>query len=167
MLFQLFEEQAAKTPDCTAVVFKDQALTYAELDRRSSKLAAYLQQRGVGPETFVGLYLERCMEIVIGAMGILKAGGVYVPLDPALPEERLAYMIEDARVAFLLTTESLASQAQAFKSRVPTLELIYLDQDWPDIDRCQRLIASRRHCSRRTSPTSSTPQVPPADRRAS
>ena len=136
LLFQLFEEQAAKTPDCTAVVFKDQALSYAELDRRSSKLAAYLQQQGVGPETFVGLYLERSLEIVVGAVGILKAGGVYVPLDPALPEERLGYMIDDAKVAFLLTTASLASRAQPFKSRVPNLGLIYLDKDWPAIDRC-------------------------------
>jgi non-ribosomal peptide synthetase component F len=137
--FQLFEEQAARTPDCTAVVFKDQVLTYGELDKRSSTIAAYLQQQGVGPEVFVGLYLERSMEIVVGAMGILKAGGVYVPLDPALPEERLAYMIEDAKVAFLLTTESLASQVQAFKSRAFRLELIYLDKDWSAINRCHTL----------------------------
>jgi amino acid adenylation domain-containing protein len=136
-LGQLFEEQAARTPDCAAVVFKDQVLTYAELDTRSNALAAYLQQQGVRPETFVGLYLPRCMEIVVGAMGILKAGGVYVPLDPALPEERLGYMIEDAQVAFLLTTDPLAPQAQAFKSRAPGLELIYLDQDWPTINHCR------------------------------
>jgi amino acid adenylation domain-containing protein len=139
LLFQLFEEQAAKTPDRTAVVFKDQVLTYAELDKRSTKLAAYLQQQGVGPETFVGLYLERSLEIAVGAVGILKAGGVYVPLDPALPEERLTYMIEDAGMVFLLTTEALASQAQAFKSRVSTLDLIYLDRDWPEINRCTEL----------------------------
>ena len=139
ILFQLFEEQAARTPDRTAVVFKDQVLTYAELEKRSRALAAYLQQQGVGPETFVGLYLERSMEIVVGAIGILKAGGVYVPLDPALPEERLVYMIEDAKVAFLLTTESLASQAQAFKNRVSTLELIYLDKDWSAINCCHTL----------------------------
>ncbi|HXH10352.1 MAG TPA: amino acid adenylation domain-containing protein, partial [Alphaproteobacteria bacterium] len=136
LLFQLFEEQAAKTPDRTAVVFKNQALSYAELDRRSSRLAAYLQQQGVGPETFVGLYLERSLEIVVGAVGILKAGGVYVPLDPALPEERLAYMIEDAKVAFLLTTASLASRVQPFKSRVPNLGVIYLDEDGAAIERC-------------------------------
>ena len=79
------------------------------------------------------------MEIVVGAMGILKAGGVYVPLDPALPEERLVYMIEDAKVAFLLTTESLDSLAHAFKSRISMLELIYLDKDWSAIDRCHAL----------------------------
>jgi amino acid adenylation domain-containing protein len=134
-LFELFEEQAAKTPDCTAVVFKDQSLTYAGLERRSRALAAYLQRQGIGPETFVGLFLERSMEIVTGAMGILRAGGVYVPLDPALPEERLAYMLEDARVVFLLTTEALAARAQAFKSRIPTLKILDLDQDWPAIER--------------------------------
>ncbi len=139
ILFQLFEEQAARTPDGTAVVFKDQVLTYAELDKRSSALAAYLQRQGVGPEVFVGLCLDRSMEIVVGAMGILKAGGVYVPLDPALPEERLVYMIEDAKVAFLLTTESLDSLAHAFKSRISMLELIYLDKDWSAIDRCHAL----------------------------
>jgi amino acid adenylation domain-containing protein len=136
LLFQLLEDQAAQTPDRTAVVWQDQALTYAELDRRSSQLAAYLQQRGVGPETFVGLYMARCLDMVVGAVGILKAGGVYVPLDPALPEERLGYMIEDAGVAFLLTTAAFAASAQAFAGRVATLDVLCLDQDWPDINRC-------------------------------
>src|SRR5437867_9540003 len=81
-LHKLFEAQVERTPGSTAVVFEEQQLTYAELNRRANQLAHYLKQRGVGPEVLVGVCVERSMEMVVGLLGILKAGGAYVPLDP-------------------------------------------------------------------------------------
>jgi len=84
-IHQLFEEQVERTPEATAVVFGDQQLTYRELNNRANQLAHYLQKLGVGPEVLVGICVERSIEMVVGLLGILKAGGVYVPLDPKLP----------------------------------------------------------------------------------
>ncbi|HHB89900.1 MAG TPA: amino acid adenylation domain-containing protein, partial [Anaerolineae bacterium] len=92
----LFARQAAATPDTPAVVFEGQTLTYAELDARANQLAHALIARGVGPESRVGVLMERSGDVAIAVMGILKAGAAYVPLDPSYPPERLRYMIEDA-----------------------------------------------------------------------
>ncbi len=100
---QLFEDQVARTPDAVAVVFEDQSLTYAELNARANQLAHHLQSLGVGPEVLVGLCVERSLDMIVGLLGILKAGGAYVPLDPKLPEERLRFLITDARLAIILT----------------------------------------------------------------
>src|SRR5262249_11467018 len=81
-IHQMFEAQAAKTPDRPAVVFDTEQLTYGELNRRANQLARHLQSLGVGPDVLVGLCVERSLEMVIGLLGILKAGGAYVPLDP-------------------------------------------------------------------------------------
>ncbi len=102
-IHQLFEEQAARTPNATAVVFEDQFLTYAELNRRANQLAQRLIHLGVGPEHLVGLCVERSLEMMVGMLGILKAGGAYIPLDPHYPRERLAFMLEDAQVVALVT----------------------------------------------------------------
>ncbi|HEU5383697.1 MAG TPA: amino acid adenylation domain-containing protein [Ktedonobacteraceae bacterium] len=101
---QLFETQVAQTPDAVAVCFEGETLTYLELNRRANQLAHYLRERGVGAQTLVGICVERSLAMVIGLLGILKADAAYVPLDPAYPAERLAYMLQDARVAALLTT---------------------------------------------------------------
>ena len=90
---QLFEEQAARTPDAVAVVFEDRQLTYRELNAQANQLARHLRTLGVGPEMPVGMCVERSLEMVVGMLGILKAGGAYVPLDPAYPRERLALML--------------------------------------------------------------------------
>ena len=82
---QLFEDQVARTPDAEAVVFGEQTLSYRELNGRVNCLAHYLRSRGVGPETLVGISVERSIEMVVGILGILKAGGAFVPLDPAYP----------------------------------------------------------------------------------
>ncbi len=100
---QLVEAQAARTPDAVALMHDDQRLTYAELNARANRLARHLRRLGVGPEVRVGVCVERSFEMVVGLLGILKAGGAYVPLDPAYPSERLRFMLEDARVAVLLT----------------------------------------------------------------
>src|SRR5678815_4087012 len=93
---ELFAEQAAWTPDATALVCGDEQLTYGELDRRSNRLAHRLRRLGVGPEVIVGLCLDRCPDMIVALLAILKAGGAYLPLDPSYPEERLAYMIRDS-----------------------------------------------------------------------
>jgi non-ribosomal peptide synthetase component F len=93
-IHQLYEAQVERTPDAIAVVFEDQRLTYQELNRRANQLAHYLQKLGIGPEVCVAICMERSFEMVIGLLAILKAGGVYVPLDPEYPKERLAFMLK-------------------------------------------------------------------------
>ncbi len=107
-IHQLFENQVMQTPDAVAVVFKEEHLTYAELNRRANKLAYCLRRLDVGPETLVGLCLERSLEMIIGLWGILKAGGAYVPLDPLYPKERLAFMVKDSGMKVLLVQEPWA-----------------------------------------------------------
>jgi amino acid adenylation domain-containing protein/FkbM family methyltransferase len=104
---ELFEAQAARTPDAPAVVYEDESLTYSELNRRANQLAHYLRARGVCAESLVGLCLERGVEMIVALLGVLKAGAAYVPLDPQYPSDRLAFMLEDAGVAVLLTQHEL------------------------------------------------------------
>ncbi|HEY0684527.1 MAG TPA: amino acid adenylation domain-containing protein, partial [Steroidobacter sp.] len=123
-LHELFEAQVAKTPNYTAVVFEGERLTYAELNDRANRLAHYLREGGVTADTLVGLCVERSLEMVVGLLGILKAGGAYVPLDPGYPRERLAYLIEDSGVQWLLTQEALQEKAwQLVGERVRVLSL--------------------------------------------
>ncbi len=130
-IHQLFEEQVARTPDAIAVVCAaamTSSLTYRDLNARANQLARYLQTLGVGPETLVGICIERSIEMVVGILGILKAGGAYVPLDPDYPADRLTFMLEDARVAVLLTQQHLAAYLPAQQARV-----VCLDADWQQI----------------------------------
>ena len=92
---ELFEARAAEQPDAVALIFEDQVLSYGELNRRANQLARHLVKWGVGPETLVGISTERSPEMIIGILGVLKAGGAYLPLDPAYPPERIAFMVED------------------------------------------------------------------------
>ncbi|HVW44153.1 MAG TPA: amino acid adenylation domain-containing protein [Amycolatopsis sp.] len=99
---ELFAAQVARTPDATAVVFEGAQYTYAELDARSSDLASRLAAAGVGPESVVGVRLDRSLELIVALLGILRAGGAYLPLDPSYPEERLEFMVEDAAPVVVL-----------------------------------------------------------------
>jgi len=121
---QLFEVQAERVPDHTAVVFEGQELTYAELNRRANQLAHYLQTLGVGPDTLVAIFVERSLDMIVGMLGILKAGGAYVPFDPTLPKERLTFLLEDTQVPVLLTQSHLLSRLPDLP---PQLQLISLD----------------------------------------
>jgi amino acid adenylation domain-containing protein/non-ribosomal peptide synthase protein (TIGR01720 family) len=127
-LHELIEEQVGRSPGAVAVLFEREQLTYAELNGRANQLARHLRKLGVGPEVRVGICLERSLEMVVGLLGILKAGGAYVPLDPEYPRERLAFMLDDARLPVLLTTrrpaDPLATQAAT---------VVRLDADWPRI----------------------------------
>ena len=125
---RLFAEQAARTPDRDAVTCNGVTLTYAELDRRSSQLARRLSALGVGPDSLVGLMAERSVELIVGLIGIHKAGGAYVPLDPTYPRDRIAYMVEDAKVSVLLTQERLRGDLPRYRGK-----LVCLDSDWPSI----------------------------------
>ncbi len=104
---ELFAAQATHTPDQIAAVCGDAQLTYAELDQRANQLAAYLQAQGVGPDVLVGIQLERSLTMLIALLGTLKAGGAYLPLDPKLPDERLAFMIDDAKPHLVLTAATV------------------------------------------------------------
>ncbi|MEU9247308.1 amino acid adenylation domain-containing protein [Streptomyces sp. NPDC048385] len=104
---QLFEAQAARTPRAIAVSHENEAVTYAELNRRANRFARRLRSIGVGPETVVGLCVERGVDLMVGMLAVLKAGGAYLPLDPTYPAERIAYMIDDARCPFLILQEEL------------------------------------------------------------
>ena len=127
---QLFEAQVERTPDAIAVVFQDQHLTYSELNRRANQLAHHLRALGVGPDVPVGVCLEQSLEIVIALVGVLKAGGVYVPLDPAYPNERLAFMLEDTEAAVLLTQERLVAGLPEHEARI-----VCLDSGWAAVAR--------------------------------
>ncbi|HEX7317731.1 MAG TPA: amino acid adenylation domain-containing protein [Pyrinomonadaceae bacterium] len=103
---ELFERQAVETPDAVAVSFKDERLTYAELNQRANQLARRLRGMGVGPDVLVGVLVERSPEMPVALLGVLKAGGAYLPLDASQPRERLALVLSDARVRVLVTQES-------------------------------------------------------------
>ncbi|MGF9913674.1 amino acid adenylation domain-containing protein, partial [Paenibacillus ehimensis] len=98
----LFEEQAARTPDRTAVVWEDERLTYRELNERANRLAHALRAEGVQPDKLVAIMAERSLEMIVGVLAILKAGGAYVPIDPEYPEERIRYMLDDSGAQLLL-----------------------------------------------------------------
>jgi amino acid adenylation domain-containing protein len=125
---QLFQEQAGRTPDAVAAVFRDQKLTYRGLDERSNRLARHLQKLGVGPNVMVGIAVESSLETAVGLLGILKAGGAYLPLDPAYPEDRLAYTLEDARAPVVLTQQRLVGRLPRHNARI-----VCLDADWATI----------------------------------
>jgi amino acid adenylation domain-containing protein len=119
---QLFEEQVQRTPDAIAVVFEEQQLTYQQLNCRANQLSHYLKSLGVGADVLVGICVERSIEMVVGLLGILKAGGAYVPLDPNYPQERLAFMLEDAQISVLLTQQSLVDRLPEHQAKLVCLD---------------------------------------------
>ncbi|MBE8967605.1 amino acid adenylation domain-containing protein [Nostocales cyanobacterium LEGE 12452] len=123
-IHQLFEEQVKRTPDAVAVVFENQQLTYYELNCRANQLAHYLRSMGVKADVLVGICVERSLDMVVGLLGILKAGAAYVPLDPEYPQERLTFMLEDAQVLVLLTQQSLLDRLPQHQAH-----LVFLDTD--------------------------------------
>ena len=141
-IHQLFEAQVERTPGAVAVVLEDTQLTYGELNRRANQLAHHLRTLGVGPDVPVGICLEQSLEMIIGLLGILKAGGVYVPLDPAYPSERLTFMLEDARMPVLLTQERLVAGLPSQVAKV-----VSLDSDWQTVakERSENPISSTMH----------------------
>ncbi|MEM9004406.1 MAG: amino acid adenylation domain-containing protein [Cyanobacteria bacterium P01_F01_bin.86] len=129
-IHELFEQQAANTPDKIAVVFEGKQLTYQTLNQKANQLARHLQSLSVKPETLVGICIDRSIEMVIGLLGILKSGGAYVPLDPNYPAERLSHMLTDSGVEVVLTQQSLKDSLPPHMATV-----VYLDKDDEAISR--------------------------------
>ncbi len=127
-LHQLIEAQVERTPDAIALLCEHEQLTYRELNARANQLAHHLQQLGVGPEVMVGVCLERSLEMIVGLLAILKAGGVYVPLDPDYPRERLAFLLADSHMQVLLTQRRLLNRLPAQQTHP-----VCLDSDWQAI----------------------------------
>jgi amino acid adenylation domain-containing protein len=125
---QLIEEQAARTPDRVAAVFQERSLSYADLNERANQLAHRLQAVGVGPEVLVAVCLERSLDMLVAILGVLKAGGAYLPVDPAFPKDRQAFMLEDAHVPVMLTTSRLSAEMPSYSGLA-----INLDTDWDSI----------------------------------
>ncbi|CCQ61736.1 non-ribosomal peptide synthetase [Crocosphaera watsonii] len=121
-IHQLFEAQAEKTPHAVAVEFEDQKLTYQQLNTKANQLAHYLRSLGVKPEVLVGICVERSLEMVIGLLAILKAGGAYVPIEPTYPTERIQYLLEDSKVAILLTQNHLTTTLPEYQGRIICLD---------------------------------------------
>ena len=120
---QLFETQVERSPDAVAVVFQNEQLTFAQLNQRSNQLAHYLQSLGVTTETLIGVCIERSLDAIVGLLAILKAGSAYVPLDPAYPPERLAYMVEDAKISVLLTQTKWKDKLPQNQAQIVDLSL--------------------------------------------
>jgi non-ribosomal peptide synthetase component F len=129
-LHELFQEQAMRTPEQLAIVCEEQGVSYRELNRRANQLGNYLQWLGVGPEVVVGLCLERSLEMVVALLGVLKAGGAYLPLDPESPIDRLGYMLEETGVGVALTERKLQDRLPAFWGQV-----VLMDEEWERIGR--------------------------------
>jgi amino acid adenylation domain-containing protein len=125
---EIFEARVERRPDSLALSCGDKKLTYEELNRRSNQLARHLRKQGVGPESVIGICVERSPEMAIGILGTLKAGGAYVPLDPTYPAERLRFMLEDSGASVLLTQERLLDLVPDHGARV-----VCLDADWNEI----------------------------------
>jgi non-ribosomal peptide synthetase component F/acyl carrier protein len=121
----LFEQQVRLTPDAPALQLGERALSYTELNERANQLAHRLRRLGVAPEVCVGICLARSVEMIVAVLGVLKAGGVYVPVDPSYPAERQAYMLSDSAMPVLLTTRALAEALP-----LHTAHTLYADEEW-------------------------------------
>ena len=117
-MHQLFERYVTSQPDTDAVLFGDQRLSYAELNRRANQLAHYLREQGAGPDTIIAICLDRSIEMVVSVLAILKSGSAYLALDPTYPADRLAFMMEDSGVSLLLSSRSLAERLPAHQATV-------------------------------------------------
>ncbi|MEJ1936791.1 AMP-binding protein, partial [Nostoc sp. NIES-2111] len=117
-------EQVEKTPDGIALVFEQTQLTYLQLNHQANQLAHHLKNLGVVPDIVVGICIERCPQMIVALLGILKAGGTYLPLDPSYPQERLQFILEDAKVSVLVTQQKFV---ELFEKS--TLSVVYWDRD--------------------------------------
>ncbi|MCG3782690.1 non-ribosomal peptide synthetase [Delftia acidovorans] len=120
---RMFEARAAQAPEAIALVCADQVLCYGELNHRANRLAHALMARGVGPESRVGIAMERSIGMVVALLAVLKAGAAYVPLDPDYPAERLRYMVDDSGIALLLTHGHLGARMPQWPEAVQVMEL--------------------------------------------
>ena len=109
-IHQIFEVQVMKTPENIAAVYKEKQITYKELNQKANQLARVLKNKGVGPDSIVGIMVEPSMEMIIGILGILKAGGAYLPIDKEYPRDRIEYMLQDSEAKLLLTKKAVKGE---------------------------------------------------------
>ncbi len=128
-MLSLFEEQVSRCPDSIALLYADQQMTYSELDQRANQLAWHLQKLSVKPESLVGVCTSRSLDMIVAILGVLKAGGAYVPLDPSYPQERLSFILEDARAPVVITQGEFSSSFSGQQ-----VQTVCLDVDWSRIE---------------------------------
>jgi iturin family lipopeptide synthetase B len=126
---ELFDRQVDISPDRTAIISGEKSLSYIELERKSNQIAHFLRDKGIKPDSVVGVFIERSVEMITGVLGIIKAGGAYVPLDPEYPAARLEYMLSDCGAPLILTKSDMLSRMPAFSG-----EVLCLDDDWDRIE---------------------------------
>lgn len=124
-IHQLFEEQVRKTPNDLAVIFNNEQMTYHQLNSKANQLAHYLKANGVDREILVGLCMERCIEMIVAILAILKSGGAYVPLDPDYPDERLKYISYDIQASIILTQSTLVSRLNSLLKNTTHVRKIF------------------------------------------
>jgi amino acid adenylation domain-containing protein len=139
---ELFERHAARTPEAIAISFEGERLTYGELNRRANRLAHHLRTLGVGPESVVGVALDRSPELVVGLLAILKAGGAYVPIDPDYPQARIAFMLDDAGTPLVLVRGG-ASSLVARGRRAVDVDAVLLATDAASDENPKRTVGPR------------------------
>jgi amino acid adenylation domain-containing protein len=153
-----FEAQAALMPQATAVMCGTAQLSYAELNQRADQLAAHLQQCSVQPEIVVGLYVERSVEMIVGVLGVLKAGGAYLPLDPTYPAERLAWMLADTQAPLLLTQQHLRDRVPHSAAQVIVIDRAEIADRVGEIPHRYRTADHRAACLIYTSGSTGQPK---------
>jgi amino acid adenylation domain-containing protein len=138
-LHSWFEAQVDRTPEAQALICDGRTLTYRELNQRANQLAHYLRKHEAAPDVLIGLYLERSLDLIVGLLGVLKAGAAYLPIDRAYPPDRAAFMLEDSQAPVLLTQASLAARASeqtaALARAADSVHVVCLDTDWDAIAR--------------------------------
>ncbi|MCD6571340.1 MAG: amino acid adenylation domain-containing protein, partial [Deltaproteobacteria bacterium] len=132
-LVDLFESKVEDVPDRIAVAFDGNSLTYRELNINTNHLAHYLRDKGISPNDLVGIMIESPIETIMAIMGILKAGGVYLPIDPEFPKGRIEYILKDSNAPVIITTEKLSDRLPDYK-----IDTLFLDRDWGAISSCDR-----------------------------
>ncbi|MCF2907156.1 amino acid adenylation domain-containing protein [Pseudoalteromonas sp. DL2-H2.2] len=122
-IHQAFEQQVERNPDHTALIFADQQMSYAQLNGKANQLAHYLREQGcVSSDTLIGIALDRSLEMIVATLAVLKAGGAYVPLDPAYPPARLSYMLEDANIQTIISSQVILAAVNLAEFAVITLD---------------------------------------------
>lgn len=153
---ELFEAQVLRTPDAVAVACGGTEVSYAELDARANRLARYLTGRGVGPESTVAVVMERSVDLVVAMLAVVKAGGVYVPLDPAYPSERIGFTLADAGVEWLLSSVGLRGDLASFGVPVVAVDDPVVERELAGLDASVWAAGERGCCCRGIPRTSST-----------
>ncbi|WP_160710767.1 non-ribosomal peptide synthetase [Chitinophaga solisilvae] len=138
-LTDLFAEQAARTPDATAVIAGNEKLSYRELEKQSAQLAAYLRSKGAGKDTLIPLCLEKSAGMIVAILGVMRAGAAYVPVDTSYPAERIAYLLKDTAATLVITTSALSASIKSD----PGVHIILLDEDAAVIDACQNTLPAQ------------------------